>query len=94
MARTNNMMLREVLQYLRHDGMEKEGASNIQICFVNDEWDAFEEVNAASEMLVPFEDCEVTCMGAEKSVLVEDESVIRVSIDEYSRSEEEGADNV
>lgn len=89
MARTENMMLREVLQYLRHDGMEKEGASNIQICFKKDEWDAFEEVNAASEMLVPFEDCEVICMGAEKSVLIEGESVIRVSIDEDSRAEEE-----
>lgn len=78
----NALMLRDVLQFLCHDGDDKESADNVQICFKNDEWDDFEEVNAASEMLKPFLDCEVTCMDADKSILLKDECCIRVSIDE------------
>ena len=79
---SRNIKLRDVLQYLCHDGDEKEGAENIQVCFEDDEWDQFEEVNAASQMLKPFLDYEVICMDAEKSTLLKDSCCIRVDIRE------------
>ena len=79
---SRNIKLRDVLQYLCHDGDDKEGADNIQVCFKGDEWDQFEEVNAASQMLKPFLDCEVICMDAEKSTLLKDSCCIRVDIRE------------
>ena len=81
------LKLRNVLDYLCHDGDEKESADNIQICFKRDEWDCYEEVNAASEMLKPFLDCVVDSMGAEKSDLLKDTCCIRVSIDENRKEE-------
>ena len=77
-----NIKFRDVLRYLCHDGDNKECAVNIQVCFKDDEWDQFEEVNAASPMLKPFLDYEVICMDAEKSTLFKDNCCIRVSIQE------------
>lgn len=86
-----NIRLYEVLQYLCHDGDNRECAQNIQIVFKHSdaEWDDFEEINAASPLLDRFLSCEVICMGAEKSILYKDECVIRVEIDEDSQPEEE-----
>ena len=76
------MKLNDIVKFLCHDGTNKECAENIQICFKNDEWDDYEEVNAASPMITPFLDCDIECIGAEKSSLNRDTCCIRVSIDE------------
>ena len=88
-----NIRLDEVLQYLCSDGKNREGAQNIQIVFKHSdaEWDDFEEINAASPLLDRFLSCEVICMGAEKSILDKDVSVIRVEIDEDTTIEIEDA---
>lgn len=85
--KVTKIRLDEVLQYLCHDGDNRECAQNIQIVFKNSdaEWDDFEEINAASPLLNRFLSCEVICMGAEKSILYKDECVIRVEIDEDSK---------
>ena len=85
--------LDEVLQYLCSDGRNREGAQNVQIVFNHSdaEWDDFEEINAASPLLDKFLACEVICMGAKESILVEGEYVIRVEIDEDTIIEIEDA---
>ena len=82
--------LKDVTQYLCHDGSNRECAQNIQIVFKDSdaEWDDFEEINAASPLLEKFLESKVICMGAEKSILIRDEYVIRVEIDENDTAEE------
>ena len=87
------MILKDVLEFLCHDGSSKESADTIQIVFSHNEWDDFEEVNAACPMLEPFWNCPVDSMGAEKSSLYHNLCVIRVSIDENVHVPPEGGIN-
>lgn len=53
----------------------------IQVCFKDDEWDEFVEMPSTSKLLIPFIDCRIDCIGAEK-MEYEDGVAIRISIDE------------
>ena len=65
--------LRQFLYYMDEQDI-------IQVCFKDDGWDEFVELTGQSKLLIPFMNCRIDCMGAEK---LEDEDgvAIRISLD-------------
>lgn len=75
-----SLKLRDVLAYLNQGNPED--SDMVQIVTGNREWEDYEEVNASSELLKPFLDYYIWCMGPAKSDTLADELCLRFDIHE------------
>jgi len=80
---SKNIQLKDILAYL--DRGNSEDSDIIQVVTGNREWDDYDELNANSELLIPFRDYYIWCIGAAKSDTLEDTVVIRVDIHKEER---------
>lgn len=80
---SRNIQLKDILAYL------DQGDDTIQVVTGNREWDDYEELNASSELLIPFRDYYIWCIGAAKSDIMNDTEVIRVDIHKEESFENE-----
>ena len=82
---SRNIQLKDILAYL--DQGNSDDSDLIQVVTGNREWDDYEELSASSELLIPFRDYYIWCIGAAKSDTLKETVVIRVDIHKEESSE-------